>query len=51
MSLVAAIIIALVLRGLYHKVFDVTYFGFGAFIRELFIFFVIGIIIASCFFG
>lgn len=49
--IIAIIIVAAILNGLYHKIFDVVYFSFGALVKEWTICLCISALICGVLFG
>ena len=49
--IIIAAIVAVILNVIYHKVFGVIYFSFGAIIKEWFVCFVIALVIVGALFA
>lgn len=51
MSFILAIILTIIIYNVYHKMFNVTYFGFSAFIKEIAGIFIFSFILCSTLLG
>lgn len=49
--IIAIIIVAAILNGLYHKIFDVVYFSFAGLVKEWTVCICLAALICSLFFG
>lgn len=51
MSIILAIVLTIIIYKIYHSMFNVTYFGFSGFIKEIFGIFIFSLILCSALLG
>lgn len=51
MALILAIILTIIIHNIYHRMFNITYFGLSAYFKELVGIFIFSLVICSAIFG
>lgn len=51
MVLILAIILTIIVNRIYHKMFNVVYFGFSGYFKELFVIFIVSFFLCSALLG